>query len=87
MGTMLKVRYGIPDPLEVYELVPVGYASTEVKPTPRRPLESQIHHGRFEPDKLLDDAAMKAWLWKDTRLGAYGKGPSESARELGMMEK
>jgi nitroreductase len=83
MGTLLKVRYGIPDPLEVYELVPVGYPSGDVAPTPRRPLESMIHQGRFEPDKLLSDADMKRWLWKDSRLGAYGKGPSQGAIQAG----
>ena len=83
MGTLLKVRYGIPDPLEVYELVPVGYPSSDVAPTPRRPLESMIHQGRFEPDKLLSDADMKRWLWKDSRLGAYGKGPSQGAIQVG----
>ena len=86
MGTLLKVRYGIPDPLEVYELVPVGWPSTEVKPTPRRPLECMVHQGRFEPDKLLADADMKAWLWQDTRLGAYGKGPSQGAIKHGAVE-
>jgi nitroreductase len=83
MGTLLKVRYGIPDPLEVYELVPLGYPSTDVAPTPRRPIESMIHQGRFDPDKLLSDADMKHWLWKDSRLGAYGKGPSQGAIQAG----
>jgi nitroreductase len=83
MGTLLKVRYGIPDPLEVYELVPVGYPSSDVAPTPRRPLESLIHEGRFDSAKLLGDAEMKRWLWKDSRLGAYGKGPSQGAIQAG----
>jgi nitroreductase len=83
MGTLMKVRYGIPDPLEVYELVPLGYPSTDVAPTPRRPIESMIHQGRFDPDKLLSDADMKHWLWKDSRLGAYGKGPSQGAIQAG----
>ncbi len=87
MGTLLKVRYGIPDPLEIYELVPVGYPSSNVAPTPRRPLETMIHHGRFDPSKLLSDAELKAWLWKDSRLGAYGKGPSEGAIKAGVAEK
>src|SRR3954453_23377427 len=86
MGTLLKVRYGIPDPLEVYELVPVGYPAGEVAPTPRRPLESMIHQGRFDPDKLLSDADMKTWLWTNSRLGAYGKGPSKAAEELGLIQ-
>ena len=87
MGTLLKVRYGIPDPLEIYELVPVGYPSSEVAPTPRRPLESMIHPGRFDAARLLSDAEMKAWLWKDSRLGAYGKGPSDGAIKAGAAEK
>ena len=83
MGTLLKVHYAIPDPLEIYELIPVGWASSDVAPTPRRPLDSMIHHGRFEPAKFLSDDEMKAWLWKDSRLGAYGKGPSQGARDAG----
>jgi hypothetical protein len=51
-----------------------------VAPTLRRPLASLIHQGCFEADKLLADADMKQWLWKDSRLGAYGKGLSQSAR-------
>jgi nitroreductase len=75
MNTMLKVRYGIPDPLEVYELVPVGWPSPnyEGKPVARRPLESVIHRGRFEPDKLLSNEALMDWLMRDTRIGAYGR--------------
>ncbi|HEY7061070.1 MAG TPA: nitroreductase family protein [Chloroflexota bacterium] len=86
MGTLLKVRYGIPDPLEIYELVPVGYASTDVTPAPRRPLDSMIHQGRFQPEKLLSDEDMKTWLWTNSRLGAYGKGPSKAATELGLIQ-
>ncbi len=87
MGTMLKVRYDIPDPLEVYELIPVGWPSVEVEATPRRPLDSMIHRERFDSSKLLSDEEMKAWLWRDTRLGAYGKGPSKAAREPGRGEQ
>jgi hypothetical protein len=86
MGTLLKVRYGIPDPLEVYELVPIGWPSNDPKPTPRRPIESMLHEGRFDHSKLLDAEAMRAFLWKDSRLGAYGKGPSAAAAEMGLIE-
>ena len=83
MGTLLKVRYRIPDPLEVYELIPVGWPSTTPRPTPRRPLAAMVHSGRFEPAKLLDDEQLKAYLWQDSRLGAYGKGPSQGAIDAG----
>jgi nitroreductase len=85
MGTMLKVRYGVPDPLEVYELVPVGWPSVQPEPTPRRPLDSMVHIGRFDPAKFLSDEQMHDYLWHDTRLGAYGKSQAAASRELGMM--
>jgi nitroreductase len=87
MGTLLKVRYGIPDPLEVYELVPVGWPSVEPEPTPRRTPQSMVHWGRFEPDKLLTDQQMHDFLWHDTRLGAYGKSQAAASKELGMMQQ
>jgi nitroreductase len=75
MATMLKVRYRIPDPLEVYELVPVGWPSPkfESKPPARRSLDSIVHHEQFEADKLLSNEELMAFLWQNTRLGAYGK--------------
>lgn len=86
MGTLVKVRYGIPDPLEVYELVPVGWPSNSPKPTPRRSLDSMLHTGRFDRSKLMDAEAIRAFLWKDSRLGAYGKGPSAAATEIGLID-
>jgi nitroreductase len=87
MGTLLKVHYGIPDPLEVYELVPVGWPSVAPEPTPRRSPESMIHQGRFEPDKLLSDQQMHDFLWHESRLGAYGKSQAAASKELGMMQQ
>lgn len=84
MGTMLKVRYGIPDPLEVYELIPVGWPALDPPRTPRRSRESMTHHGRFDPGKLLSDEELRRWLWHDSRLGAYGKGPSRKAVDAGL---
>jgi hypothetical protein len=49
MATLLRVRYAIPDPLAVYELVPVGWPWGDEGSTPRRALESMIRQGCFEP--------------------------------------
>src|SRR5215207_4400627 len=75
MATLLKVRYGIPDPLEVYELIPVGWPPPKFVPSPttRRPLDSVLHREVFERDKLLTDEEMLAFLQRDTRLGGFGK--------------
>jgi nitroreductase len=86
MATMLKARYGIPLALDVYELIPVGWPDIDVKPVPRRPLESMVHHGRFDPALYLSDEAMHQFLWQDSRLGAYGKGAAPAAQQAGMVE-
>ncbi len=83
MATMLKVHYGIPDPLEIYEMVPIGWPAADTKPTPRRSLEDIVHWDRFDQAKLLTDEEMRQFAWHDTRLGAFGKGPSHSAIQGG----
>ncbi len=89
MATMLKVRYRIPDPLEVYELVPVGWPSPnfEAKPPARRPLESIVHHEQFEANKLLSDEDLMTFLWQNTRLGAYGEWASKQPRSLAALDR
>jgi len=87
MGTLLKVHYGIPDPLEVYELVPVGWPSVAPEPTPRRSPESMIHVGRFDLKKFLSDQEMHDFLWHESRLGAYGKSQAAASKELGMIQQ
>ncbi|NIO09242.1 MAG: hypothetical protein GTO40_15025, partial [Deltaproteobacteria bacterium] len=43
MSTMLKVLLGVPEPLRVYHVVPVGYPSKPVPAPPRRELDGMIH--------------------------------------------
>ncbi|MFI5266663.1 MAG: hypothetical protein ACHQ7M_04725 [Chloroflexota bacterium] len=83
----LKVHYAIPDPLEVYELVPVGWPHSRRRATPRRSPQSMIHWGRFEQDKLLSDQEMHDFLWHESRLGANGSSQAAASKELGMMQQ
>jgi nitroreductase len=79
MGTMLRVRYGIPDFFEVFELIPIGWPAKPLPATPRRPLEEMLHRGRFDPSRLLSAKELKEYLWQNSRLGGFGKGPATSA--------
>ena len=40
MATMLRAWLGIPDPLRVYELIPIGWPLRQPQATPRRALDS-----------------------------------------------
>jgi nitroreductase len=73
MATMLKAMLGIPEPLRVYHLIPVGYSSTDIAPRPRRELSEMLHHEAYEMSKYRDDQAFEKFLKTDTRIGSYGK--------------
>lgn len=73
MSTMLKVLLGIPEGLRVYHLIPVGYASGEVAPRPRRELSEIVHLEAYDPEKYRDDAAFRKFVMTASRRGSYGK--------------
>jgi nitroreductase len=60
--TMLKVMLGIPDPLQVYHLIPVGYVDRQLRPNPRRPLDEMVHRERYGIAKFRTDAQIKEFL-------------------------
>ena len=62
-SVMLKALLDIPEPLQVYHLLPIGYAKPS--PTihhPRRPLDEMVHHERYESAKARSDADVKAFI-------------------------
>lgn len=73
METMLKVLLGIPDPLRIYHLIPIGYASTPVLPRPRRELEEIVHYERYDMKKYRDQRAFEKFVLTLSRRGSYGK--------------
>lgn len=73
METMLKVLLGIPEPLRVYHLIPIGYASGPVAPRPRRDLDEIIHLEKYDRKKYRDDREMEKFVLTLSRRGSYGK--------------
>jgi nitroreductase len=73
METMLKAALGVPEPLRVYHLVPLGYAKGPVAAPPRRRLEEIMHHEKYDMAKFRDDGMMAGFVRTRTLQGAYGR--------------
>lgn len=73
METMLKVLLGVPGPLRVYHLIPLGYASRPIPARPRRELDEMTHYGRYEMTKYRDDKEFQKFVMTASRRGYYGK--------------
>jgi nitroreductase len=73
METMLKVLLGVPEPLRVYHLIPLGYASRPIPPRPRRELDEMLHHERYDMKKYRSDKAFEKFVMTASRRGAYGR--------------
>jgi nitroreductase len=73
METMLKVLLGIPEPLRIYHLVPIGYAKGPVAAPPRRNLEEIVHYEKYEMQKFRGDRSMTDFVKTRTLQGAYGR--------------
>lgn len=78
LETMLKALLGIPEPLRIYHLVPIGYARSAVAAPPRRGLDELIHRERYDMSKFRSDEQMMGFVTTKTLQGAYGrKGGAE----------
>jgi 5,6-dimethylbenzimidazole synthase len=73
METMLKVLLGIPEPLRIYHLVPIGYAKGPVAAPPRRNLDEILHYEKYDLAKFRDDASLAGFVKTRTLQGAYGR--------------
>ncbi len=56
----VKKILGIPDPLKVVCILPVGYADEQRAATIRRPLEDFVHWERFDAAKMRPDSFIEA---------------------------
>ncbi|HUJ90045.1 MAG TPA: nitroreductase family protein [Syntrophorhabdales bacterium] len=81
MAIMLKKYLGIPQPLKVYELIPIGYPKGDVAPPPRRALEEIVHYERYDESRARTEEDVRRFLLDVARLGAYGKGAKKEGRE------
>jgi nitroreductase len=73
METMLKVLLGIPEPLRIYHLVPIGYAKGPVAAPPRRRLDEILHYEKYDLAKFRDDDSLAGFVKTRTLQGAYGR--------------
>jgi nitroreductase len=73
METLLKALLGIPEPLRIYHLVPIGYAKGPVAPPPRRELEEIVHYEKYDVSKLRDEEGMSQFIMTRTLQGGYGR--------------
>jgi 5,6-dimethylbenzimidazole synthase len=75
MSTFLKDCLAIPDPIEIYDMIPLGWPAATPEPPPRRPLTEIVHRERYDPTLARDDEAVEEFLWTQTRLAAFGVRP------------
>lgn len=70
-ASMLKSLLNIPEPLRVYNLIPIGFAKKS--PTinhPRRPLEELIHYEKYDPTKFRNDEGIEKFINKMSIRGS-----------------
>ena len=62
-SVMLKHLLDIPEPLQIYHLLPIGFV--KASPTihhPRRPLQEMLHHERYDSSKFRTEAQLQAFM-------------------------
>jgi 5,6-dimethylbenzimidazole synthase len=83
MSVMLAEMLGIPDHLDVYDMIALGWPRSIPDPTPRRPLTEIVHWERFDQRLERDTDALDEFLWTQTRLAAFGARPGARGRRGG----
>jgi nicotinate-nucleotide--dimethylbenzimidazole phosphoribosyltransferase len=62
-SVMLRALLGVPDPLVIYHLIPLGFAEkSRTISHPRRALEAIVHRERYEQAKGRSDADIQAFV-------------------------
>jgi hypothetical protein len=70
-SVMLKSLLGIPEPLQIYHLLPIGFAKRS--PTihhPRRALEEIVHYERYDRSRFRGEAELQDFM---TKMSIRGK--------------
>lgn len=70
-SVMLKSLLAIPEPLQIYHLLPVGFATRS--PTihhPRRPLTDMVHYERYDRSKFRGEAELQQFMQTMSIRGA-----------------
>jgi nitroreductase len=80
--TMLKVLLGVPEPLKVYHLIPLGYASRPIPARPRREMDEMTHYERYDMAKYRGDREFQKFVMTASRRGYYGKKPGLKTTQI-----
>jgi nitroreductase len=62
-SVMLKSLLNVPDPLQIYQLVPVGFG--EKSPTihhPSRSLKDMVHYEKYDPSLFRSEAQIQNFM-------------------------
>ena len=57
----LRELFKVPQPLRLLWIVPIGHARSWPKPKPRRKISEFAHRELYNPKKLRQDSAIRAW--------------------------
>jgi nitroreductase len=70
-SVMLRSLLGIPEPLQIYHLLPVGFAKqSSTIDHPRRALEEMVHYERYERSKLRSEAEIQEFIQRMSIRGS-----------------
>ncbi len=73
MEAMIKNLLGVPEPYEIYELIPIGYPKVVPPPPFRRDLSEIIHREKFEDKKYRNDETIMRFIREKLRRGGTKK--------------
>lgn len=57
----LRALFGVPQPLRLLWVVPIGHARSWPKAKPRRKLSEFVHYEAYDPAKLRSEERIRAW--------------------------
>jgi len=62
-SVMLRSLLGIPEPLQIYHLLPIGFAKhSSTIHHPRRELQEMVHYERYDRSKLRSEAELQEFI-------------------------
>src|SRR5579871_3284817 len=68
---MLKSLLGIPEPLQIYHLLPIGFAKrSPIIRHPRRALAEMVHYERYDRSKFRSEAQLQDFIMKMSIRGS-----------------
>jgi hypothetical protein len=68
---MIKDLLGIPEPVEIYDMMLLGYPAATARPKFLRPKEKMVHYDDCGPDDFRTDEEVREFIRK-TRAWVHG---------------